>query len=137
MVERGRRSQTPGLQQQQVRRQGRPIGGIGVEFDALESSAPDQDDGEQQGGDVQRIDARQPLDDELLIVEALLTEGFEVDVGQDEARQHKEHVDAKIAFVEQGEMDRNVQFLDVGIEHDPERCEKSQAGERFKLVFGH
>ena len=53
-----------------MRRQGGPVRGIGIELDALDRRRPDQQQREEQGRDMQRIDARQAVNDELAIVDA-------------------------------------------------------------------
>ncbi|MEI9905115.1 MAG: hypothetical protein WDN06_15010 [Asticcacaulis sp.] len=62
----------------------------------------DQQQGEGQGRQVQRIDTRQAMIDELAEAEPARAETVEIDVRQDEARQDEEQVDAEIALVDQG-----------------------------------
>ncbi len=137
VVERRCRRRAPALHQQQMCRKGRQIAGIGVQCHALDRRGGDQHQGKDQGSDMQRIDSRQAMNDEAAVIERALAETFEIDIAQDEARQDEEQVDPEIAVVDQTEMHRQVQFLDVGIEHDPQGCEEAQRGQGLDQIGLH
>ena len=63
-----------------------------------------------------------------------------IDMGQDKAAEHEEHVDGKIAFVDQVSMRPDIEIGKtlnaIVVNHHPKSCESTQGGEAGQLLLG-